>query len=85
MSVTLNENVSWDAQCLMQLADHLQGQLAFFAENFTGPAFQPHDLGQVEPGHHPVDVGVALAEHLGHDPPTVGVVGERADRVGGVR
>ncbi len=23
-SIALNKNVSWDAQCLMQLADHLQ-------------------------------------------------------------
>jgi hypothetical protein len=44
---------------------------------------EPADhLGQLEAGHHPVDVGVALAQDLGHHPSAVGVVGEGADGVG---
>ena len=30
-SVALDQNICWDAKCLMQLADHLQGQFTFFA------------------------------------------------------
>ena len=41
-----------------------------------------HDLAEREPGPHPVDVGESLAERLSDDAGTLGVIGERADRVG---